>query len=320
MTVSVIVGNIFQAPLTHTIAYSMAEDLLCRDGFSQVLNEKFNCINDLKKQDLKITEIGLLDMDRKYLAMITKQISFNEPTLSVFSQSVVNLRNKIELLGIKIVSYPIFSYKVDKISASFVIETFINIFNETEVIVYLWRSKRGTCNVNNSLFTTNVMLAGDSNMLRIINKPPNTRQGHIISGGNILSILYSLMYDPPKTKLYFMAGTNDLLQLHRDKFTRRQCLCKLRVIIRRLLKVLCNLTLNVTLLTIPPCPLLEDANSNVTVVDFNLCLKKNALVHKIPILDVYHVLNEKRSETMSKTDKLHLTKLGADVVRKLILQ
>lgn len=55
-----------------------------------------------------------------------------------------------------------------------------------------------------SLLEPNVMLAGDSNFLRVLNCQPGTRQGHFISGANILSIQYSLQRAHPTEQLFFM--------------------------------------------------------------------------------------------------------------------
>lgn len=244
----------------------------------------FGGVDELRSQNLFVGSIGVLKLDRIILPMITKRVSWMCPSVEDFDQTVFNLRVKCEELGVTVLSCPFIGTGRDKISQSHVLMQLKKVFCDSKVNVFIWRWKSGHTNPRFSLLSSNVMLAGDSSFLRVLGLCPGTRQGHVISGGNLLSIQFSLQHSPPSQCLFFMAGTNDLLRLHNEKISKHKASTQVRALLRRLMKTLVKLAVDVTMLTIPPCPLLDEECAAFNVVDFNNILVKLTLLHGFNVI------------------------------------
>jgi len=318
MGITIVVGNIFHAPLSHAFALGVSEDLCMNNGFAKVLKAKFGCVDSLKEQGLTVGNVGVVKFERTILFMISKDKSSTVSTMNNVYAVLICLRDVCESLGFFNISYP--NNGLDYVLQKYVFISMKKIFDKSKVNIFLWRFKSGISLPSASLLLPNVMLAGDSNFLRVLNSSPNTRQGHVISGGNLLSIQYSLLRSLPTEHLFFMGGTNDLLFFHKEKLSKRNVSVNLRALLKRLMKIFGRMSNLVTVLTIPPCPLLDDSGALFNVNDFNQLLNKFASSYGYSVLDVNKELSVVGSSAIDCRDRLHLSKVGVEVVRQCIVQ
>lgn len=321
MTFTFVVGDILHSPQSHAIAHCVAEDLMLNRGFAKIMKANFGGIDQLRSQKLRVGNVGVLkQFDRIILTMVTKRLSWELPLIEDFNVTLSQLRETCDELGITNLSCPLIGSGLDRIPQQHVLDEMKKVFDKSKIHVFIWRFKAGNDTPTLSMLAPNIMLAGDSNFLRVLNHKPGSRQGHVISGATILSIQYSLQRAPPTELLFFMGGTNDLLNFHKLKLSKRKCGQQVRVLLRRLMKSFQKLLLDVTVVTIPPCPLLEEKCAAFTVEDFNFLLVKCAKIYGFKVLDLYDELKEKVSEVINDVDKLHLTETGVNIIKNGIFK
>lgn len=160
-------------------------------------------------------------------------------------------------------------------------------------------------------------MAGDSNMLRIIQKSPNTINGHVISGGSLLSIQFSLAYNLPTEHVYFMAGTNDLLKFMKERYTPKSSKNKMRARLRNLMDSFKTKSINVTFLTIPPISKFSE-KMPMSPECFNYFLKKAASFCNFDIIDAYSILNASIKNDICVMNNIHLNTKGSAIIRSAI--
>jgi hypothetical protein len=335
MVVHYVVGDVFASPTSHALAHCVAADLRQGAGIAKHFVRRFGGRDQLVQQCLEVGDVGVVDGEapdgerRVILVMVTKAHSPEPPRAEDFDRTLMSLRLKCEQLGVRVVSCPMIGTGRDHIPTIHVKRQLQAVFGESAVCVVVWRQKAGPSAPTASLLHSGCLVAGDSNMLRVLmlegKGRPNTIQGLVQSGGSMRSVQYTLQAAGHLTeRIFVMAGTNDLLELHRSGAGPRSVvLRKMKGALRRFLLAVRKLRLNVAIVTIPPLPklLLGHRRAPISVAEFNGMLSSRAARMGFPVVDVNSRLQlvDAQVGPVVGTDGVHLTPLGAGALADLLV-
>ena len=207
MPVFYVQGSVLESPAKQAVAIICAADSLDNEVLATLQVKE-----DLLNLRLQSGQVGVVPRGgRLVFCVVVKRKSTEESVAAVFSGTLLKLRSLCEQFGVSCVSCPSYDDAgTRRLSKQFVRDEFERVFGGASVSLTVWNNRRGNSDPAASLFGETV-LAGDSNFLRVLGAPPQTRQGLVASNANIRSVRLAISAAQPSRKVVVMVGTNDLL-------------------------------------------------------------------------------------------------------------
>ncbi|KAI3480228.1 hypothetical protein L1887_57648 [Cichorium endivia] len=219
MAVHVVRGSVFDAPPAHAIFHCVATDLLMRRGFAVAVTERYGGREDLQQLNLGVGDVGVLPRtphrDRLVLALVTKSVSSAVANPADFSRTLEKVPGACRDWKVAALSGPLLGAGRDGLSKKFVLAELQRVFEGTGISVTIWVPKFGMWRPADSVVGSTT-LVGDSNFLRVLGAPPQTRRGYVQSGATLREVALMLRGPcVPQGRVCVLIGTNDLLGLSR---------------------------------------------------------------------------------------------------------
>lgn len=141
-----ITGNLFDAPIDCSLAHCVAEDMRMGRGIAYMFRIQYNNVNKLLEQRKRTGEVAVLQIenDRYVYYLVTKDKSYNRPTLSALESSLTAMRKHAEKHTVKKIAMPRIGCGLDRLMWQSVKPLIQKVFagSEIEIIVYNLQTDR----------------------------------------------------------------------------------------------------------------------------------------------------------------------------------
>lgn len=168
----------------------VAADMLMRQGVAAEFVNKFGGQRDLLRQHVPVGGVAFLQRERALFYLVSKEKSFNKPTLSNLVKCLVALRDKCQELNILKVAMPKIGAGLDGLKWEEVKKEINKIFVDSgvEVLVY-------------TKMLTKVLVLGDDSLKEAVDLIEGAQViVDEVVGGSTIASMESLLGDAPMTK------------------------------------------------------------------------------------------------------------------------
>ncbi len=108
-------------------------------GIATLFKKKYGGIDELKKQNIQIGSVGVLERNGRYIYyLVTKSRSSGYPTLNDLKASLIEMKDHALKYEVKMISMPKIGAGLDKLDWNKVKETIIDVFNGTEIKIRIY--------------------------------------------------------------------------------------------------------------------------------------------------------------------------------------
>ncbi|KAH8379268.1 hypothetical protein KR009_003972, partial [Drosophila setifemur] len=121
--ISEVDGDLFSAPMTHSLAHCVGADLAMGAGIAVKFKEVFGQLDELRSQNATSGGVAVLKNDQRYIYyMVTKPQSWGKPTYDSLQASLEQMRehmrkNRVDKLAIPKIGCGIDGLEWDKVNA-----------------------------------------------------------------------------------------------------------------------------------------------------------------------------------------------------------
>ena len=143
-------GDLFNAPMTHSLAHCVAEDLLMSRGIAKQFKQIFGNVDRLRSQQTKTGHCAFLQTESRFIYyLVTKKYSQGKPTLLTLWNSLKHLRHLLKQHEVRNLAIPTLGCGLDALDWQTVKAMLNYLFWDEEINITVYHLE--TPEVNPSL-------------------------------------------------------------------------------------------------------------------------------------------------------------------------
>lgn len=133
-------GNLFDAEDKFYLAHCIAADCAMGAGIAtQFVKRNPRMRKELQKMNISVTDVLFYkDEKDKVFNLITKEKSYGKPTRESFNETIINLKNAMEMLDVRYLAIPKIGAGLDRLDWNVSREFIKTTFKDTDVTIRVY--------------------------------------------------------------------------------------------------------------------------------------------------------------------------------------
>ena len=137
--VTVVSGDLFSCPDTHSLAHCISADCRLGKGIALLFKKKFGGVPEMKAQHCKPGELAVLRRGERFIyALVTKKMYYDKPTYDTLRRSLHALKEHCAAHEVKHLAMPRIGCGLDRLNWDRVLSMIRSEFRDTSIEVEIY--------------------------------------------------------------------------------------------------------------------------------------------------------------------------------------